>query len=122
MRGRKLKGQALVETLLSLPLVVVGVTALLGGLHSVGLYYLGDHWTYQSALCLTQERGVRTCQKILEDRLHQLPFSSFQITSFGGHPGFSQVVVRLQGPLGGFQFREGFSGPLKSGDFEGLNE
>lgn len=75
-------GQALVETVLSLPVVVAGVTMILVGLHSLSFYYWFDHWTYESAVCLIKENSEWDCEKKLKAKLEIFPGSSFVINRF----------------------------------------
>lgn len=67
------RGQALVESLFSLPLVVGGATLILGGLHSLFVFYLVDYWTYKASFCLAKERPVPFCEQEIKSQLLRTP-------------------------------------------------
>jgi hypothetical protein len=112
------RGQALVETLASLPVIVLGATLVLGGLHSLFAFYLTDYWVYQSSLCLVRERQISHCRQQLQKRLAQLPFSSHTIHQFKSGSSKTHVSLSLDTSLvGTLHFEEKHSFFLKSEDF-----
>lgn len=69
------RGQALVESTLVIPFFIIGFLMLfLVGLQRTTTHYLTDYWTYQSALCLAQEKSHQECRRELSHRLRLLPF------------------------------------------------
>ncbi len=110
------RGQALVETLVSLPVLMAGGALVLAGLHSLCTFYLVDHWTYESALCLAQEKS--TCRKELDQRLMQIPYASVAVRRFYKRGETVEVRAQLSTPLlRNVVFNESFRQPLSSGDF-----
>jgi hypothetical protein len=118
MKTRHNAGQALVETLVSLPIMLLGVSVVIAGLHSLFLFYLSDHWVYQSSLCLVRERQISHCRQQLQKRLAQLPFSSHTIHQFKSGSSKTHVSLSLDTSLvGTLHFEEKHSLFQKSEDF-----
>ena len=87
-------GQALVETLFSLPVLVAGVTLVLGGLHSLSVFFLADSWTYELSQCLVMEESQQQCSKNFSQKVKNLPFASVKILQ--AHRGQLESVVRSE--------------------------
>lgn len=119
---KKLKhksGQALVESLLSMPLLVAGVTLVLAGLHSLSLFYIVDHWTYNTAVCLVQENSPQGCREQLSKRLQQLPLQTTRIKEVSATSKEVSVQIQLHTPfIGPLLFVEKIPFNLTSFDLE----
>ncbi len=112
------RGQALVETLFSLPLLVAGVTLVMVGLHSLSVFYLVDYWTYSASRCLAEERLASRCRQTLERRLQSLPYASVQIQSFRAGTFGARVETRLTTVVfHDKEFSDSFATNLTSSDF-----
>ena len=87
------KGQALIESVFVLPSIIGLITLALGGLFLTGHHYLTDHFVYQSALCLAQEKPLIECKRELKKNLSLIPFSKVSIQRF--YVDRSQALVEL---------------------------
>ena len=92
-------GQALVETLFSLPILVAGVTLVLGGLHSLSAFYLTDFWSYNMALCLNKEISSTKCRTEFNKKTSYLPFAKVEVLATNIGSRKSQTKVILNTPL-----------------------
>lgn len=117
MSSKNNKGQALVETIVIMKFVVLGVSALLVGLHCLLLTYLSDHWVYQSAICISQEQPKWICKKELNRNLSMIPFSKHKILQFGKSETNANVQVRTIFLSYEFNFEEKVSRYLTSREF-----
>ena len=101
---KNVSGQALVETLFSLPILVAGGTLVLGGLHSLSAFYLTDYWTYDLAFCLAQERSTIVCRKQFKRKVANLPLTQVSILesrNFSGrHFVKTQMTTTAHEPMG----------------------
>ncbi len=116
-------GQAVLESILVLPFLLMVFCSLMLGFHHLGSRYLFDHWTYQSALCLVRENDLFFCKDQLKKRLGLIPFSRFSITEF--HKNEKQVRVRVKTNtpfLSDGEIFEKLRLPIKISDLEALNE
>ncbi len=112
------RGQALVETLFSLPLLVAGVTLVMVGLHSLSVFYLVDYWTYSASRCLAEERPASLCREKLERRLQSLPYTSIHIQSFQSRRPAALVKTQVTTVLfHNKEFESRFSTNLSSAEF-----
>ncbi len=93
------RGQALVETLLSLPALVSGATLVLGGLHSLFAFYWVDHWTYQLSQCLAKETIAIECTRDFEKRVQLLPFAKVEVIQQSQWGDQVQVKTQLHTAL-----------------------
>ncbi len=113
-----LKGQALFETLFTLPIVMGGLSLILCFLYSWTSHFLIDHWVYQSALCLAENQAPRHCQKELVEKLKQVPFLTFQIDRMSLWQKKVLVQVKTRQPLQLHSvFTETLHLPLRIDDF-----
>ncbi len=112
-------GQALIETLFSLPLVLSAMMLVLVFLYSWTSHFLIDHWVYQSALCLSQDHSIRTCRKELEEKLNQIPFLTFQVRRMTKNSNLVHLLVETHQPLTlQTDFEEKLRLPLAIEDFK----
>ncbi len=117
------RGQALVETMLSLPTLVSGAILMFGGLHSLFAFYWVDYWTYQSALCLAQEQPRVFCRQQLNQRLQQVPFAKARIQNLSFSVHAAQVSTDLQTVfLRNREFTTQVHIPIRSRQFRGFDE
>lgn len=113
------RGQALIESLFTLP-VFIGLVALATiGSFSTGAYYLTDHFVYQSALCLASAQVTKNCEQELKQKLNLIPFSHFSIQQFykTSQQVRSQIVVTHPWSQS-FEFTETLLLPLTSNQFQ----
>ena len=114
------RGQAFVETLLSLPVLALGVTLVLGGLHSLFAFYITDYWSYQSVLYMNKENPIQTCQSSLEQNMKKIPYLNFEINEFRRTSYESRVSVEISTVfLNSKIFIEKIPRQLGSNDFRG---
>ncbi len=113
------RGQALVETIYSIPIVMSGLALSLIGLHSLFLFYLTDHWTYQASICLVEEKPKESCRSELVKKTNQLPYTYFQIKKFERNNHQAQVEMKVWSLAQKFSFthREEQNLFIKSGIF-----
>ena len=117
------RGQSLAESLFVLPFVFGVFSLLILGSHHFGSYYLSDHWVYQSAFCLAEEKDVAFCKNELKKRLNLIPFFHFSIIEFFKNK--TQVRVRLKAGTPLLSDREIFEElrvPIRINDFKGAYE
>jgi|GEM_PF-6384263 len=108
------EGQVFLETLVSLPFVVVSVSLLLSLIYSLLAYSLMDHWVYQSSICLAKFKNQHQCRSQLEKRLQPFVFHKTQSLRLYRGRHQIQVVLRSKGPIGRpFRLRSQLSLPLK---------
>ena len=68
------KGQALIETLISLPFTILALSGTIGLAHFSISYKLTDHWTYEAAICLSKFYPKNFCSKELRRKIDLLPY------------------------------------------------
>ncbi len=118
MKFLNCRGQALVESLFTIPFAIAVVSSFFIGFLSLSSEFLADHWTYQSALCLASHKPVALCKRELEQHLQLLPFYHHDIHKMDRQQQSAEVVVYLSGPLMHRKlFSESLRLPLDSGDF-----
>ena len=76
------KGQALIESLFCIPVLISLISFIFIGFYRVSSHYLIDHFIYQAAFCLAKERGDDQCKKQLIRKLDLIPLSQSQIDLF----------------------------------------
>lgn len=112
------RGQALVESLFTLPFAIAVVSSFFIGFHYLSSEFLADHWTYQSALCLASQKPVALCKREVGQRLRLLPFYHHDIQKMDRRLQRVEVEIYLSGPLMQRKvFSENIRLPLRPRDF-----
>ena len=95
------RGQGLVETVLSLPLLILVVTAFAILLYRSLVFHIADYQAHEALIC-SQSESKEFCQQELENRLRKILLSG---STYRGHikkswSGFSvSIEIKLnQGP------------------------
>lgn len=113
------KGQSLLETVVVLPFLMVLVSGLLAGLHGSAAYYLVDHWTYETSLCLAGQSSEADCRKRLKKNLALIPFLKYEINQLSKKSKSTLTEVTIHTPLFvGKTFLEELRTPLAAQDFK----
>ncbi|MCB0378547.1 MAG: hypothetical protein KDD33_08650 [Bdellovibrionales bacterium] len=111
------RGQALVESLASLPMLIVIALAVLSLPFSILSHYLSDHWVYQSSLCLAKEESKVVCEAQLLQRLRQIPFQKISEISLRrtGSKAATQITIKR---FRSYRIQNELHLPLASDDFK----
>lgn len=112
------RGQALLESLWCLPVVIGFFTLILIGIETHFSDYLIDHWVYEACLCLAKEQPTQTCSNKLLSQLQHIPFIDFQLNQFSRDE--KRILVKLivdHHLLTPKAFTEELFLPLQSSDF-----
>lgn len=94
------KGQGLVETILTLPLLVLLMTGLTYLLYRGAIFYLSDYHLHEALICL-QSSSVATCENELARRLKPIVFNSgikIRLSKFH-NSSQGEITVALKPPL-----------------------
>jgi len=67
-------GQALVETALTLPLLIIVGTVLCASLHRAAVYFFTDYHLHEALLCI-EDTSVTECRHELQQRISTLIFT-----------------------------------------------
>ena len=95
------KGQALMEALIGLPLLLGLLTAVLFLLAALIGHYLVIEWVDQASLCLAQEHSQAKCKKKLTTQLKILHFLRPKINSFGKNLNHIKIKLSYHCPVRG---------------------
>ncbi|KYG66121.1 hypothetical protein AZI86_03390 [Bdellovibrio bacteriovorus] len=68
------KGQGLVETVLSLPLVILVVTGIVILLHRSLIFHIADYQAHEALIC-SQSESTHFCEQELQNRLRKILLS-----------------------------------------------
>ena len=112
------KGQALLETCITLPIAIMILSSLVGLILISTNFYLADHWVYQSGLCLASKGVVMNCKDELHRKLTLLPLANYNIKTF--FKTSSQTFVSVDFNTMGIStttFQEQLQLPLRGNDF-----
>ena len=97
------KGQAVLETLLSFPMVAAVVTAVTVGIYLNTCHYLTDFWTQEAALCLAKTRAKKICLGEFKEKTQSLAFTNIRVLSFHRSSRLVFVKVKATWPTQNFQ-------------------
>lgn len=111
MRALNQRGQALVETSLSLPVLLILGLLLIFLLESHLSRLIVEHQVYQGALCLASTEQARTCCGELQKTLRILPARSWRLRVCQKQPRVAVVDLDWL-DVWGFSRRHGFRIPL----------
>lgn len=90
------KGQGLVETVLSLPLVILVVTGIVILLYRSLVFHVADYQAHEALIC-SESESPRFCEKEFESRMHKILLSGSTTTTrlSSSLRGGSQIVVKI---------------------------
>lgn len=120
MKKFNISGQALIESLIVLPVMIAAIGALLSGLFIFFSHSLIEHWVYESVLCVVKMEEEKICMQTLNSRIQLLPFinhTKLQNHSSRGEIAFSIYFENLLGQAN--EIHRTLPRNLNSGDFKG---
>lgn len=96
------KGQGLVETLLSLPLVILVVTGVLILLYRAMIFHIAEYQAHEALIC-SESESTHFCRQELENRMKPLLLSGSKISAdlTKSFAGTRKITVRILLPNGG---------------------
>lgn len=92
------RGQALLESVISLPALVALFSAMLIGGHSLLTDFLMDQWLYESTFCLVEEKPKQLCLENLKTQVTRIPFLEIQSLNLFRRSRQVHVQARLKLP------------------------
>jgi hypothetical protein len=112
-----LKGQAIIESLFSLPVFMGLIFLIMISILQFSSHYLSDHFVYSAAICIAKDE-IETCKQQLIKKMRLIPFMRFKIISFKKYYNKINVEVDTKS-AGGYSnnIRENLELPIKSKHF-----
>lgn len=94
------RGQALIESLLSLPIVLSGALLLLLTMYMLLSQHLLEHWVYETSVCLAQEYPSYSCETELRKKIALFSFHRLNSVTILNSAHMVETKIEITNPTG----------------------